>query len=262
MLLRKTLLAASAVALISTPTWALADQNPSDNGANHAPSTTPAGPPSTTPAGPPSTTPAGPPSTTPNNTDNPSASDHSQNSNHGGDKSAGDQDGHGASQGAQGQGNDPGKSEHPSHPQHPKHPGHPEHPSHPNNPNRPGKSHMCMPRSVAYIVSGTLVSQTLSKNANGTYSGDVTVDVTRTNRHAAGDQGMTKTYTLTDARVKLRVADIDHDGSVGLDDLVAGDRVKVIASITTLSKKCDQSNFTAQTTIHKVTFHAPVTPGT
>ena len=105
-------------------------------------------------------------------------------------------------------------------------------------------------------MSGTLVSQTLSQNANGTYSGAVTVDVTHTNRHAASDEGMTKTYTLTDARVKLRVADIDHDGSVGLDDLVAGDRVKVIGTITTLPKKCNQSGFTAQTTIHKVIFHA------
>jgi hypothetical protein len=223
MILRKTLLAASAVALISTPGWALADQSPSDHAAKHTPSTTP----------------AGPPSTTPNNTDNPGASNRSQNGNHGGDKGAGDN-------GNQGQGNDPGKPEHPSHPQHPNH---------------PGKSHKCMPRNVAYIASGTLVSQTLSKNANGTYSGGVTIDVTRTNRHAASDEGMTKTYTLTDARVKLRVADIDHNGSVGLDDLVAGDQVKIIASITTLSKKCDQSNFTAQLTISKVIFHAPVTQG-
>jgi len=88
----------------------------------------------------------------------------------------------------------------------------------------------------------------------------VTVDVTPTNRHAAGETG-TQTYTLTDARVELRVADIDHDGSVELDDLVAGDRVKVIGSIMTLSKKCSQSGFTATTTIRKVIFHAPVTPG-
>jgi hypothetical protein len=245
MILRKTLLAASAVALISTPTWALADQNPSDRGAKHAPSTTP----------------VGPPSTTPDNIDNPVASNRSQNGNHGGDNGAGDQGNHGSGQNNQGQGNDPGKPEHPSHPQHPKHPGHPEHPSHPSHPSHPGNPHKCMQRNVAYVVSGTLVGQTLSENADGTYSGDVTITVTRTNRHAAGDEGMTKTYTLTDARVKLRVADIDHDGSVGLDDLVAGDRVKAIGKITTLSKKCNQSGFTATTTIRKVIFHAPVTLG-
>jgi hypothetical protein len=118
-----------------------------------------------------------------------------------------------------------------------------------------------MPRNVAYIVSGTLVSDTLAKNADGTYSGSVTVNVTHTNRHAAGDEGMTKTYTLNDARVTLGLRDINHDGSVGLDDLTAGDRVKAIGKITTLSKKCDQSNFTALLTIRKVIFHAPVTPG-
>jgi hypothetical protein len=88
----------------------------------------------------------------------------------------------------------------------------------------------------------------------------VTVDVTHTDRHAAGDKG-TQTYTLTDARVKLRVADTDHDGSVEPDDLVAGDRVKAIGKITTLAKKCSQSGFTATTTIREVIFHAPVTPG-
>jgi hypothetical protein len=35
----------------------------------------------------------------------------------------------------------------------------------------------------------------------------------------------------------------------------------VIGKITTLSKKCSQSGFTATTTIRKVTFHAPVTLG-
>jgi hypothetical protein len=250
MILRKTLLAASAVALVSMPTWALADQNPSDHGAKHAPSTTP----------------AGPPSTTPNNANSPGASNRSQNGNHGADKGTGDQVNHGSGQDNQDQGNDPGKQEHPGHPQHPKHPDHPEHPDHPkhpshlNHPSHPGNSHKCMPRNVAYIVSGTLVTQTLSKNANGTYSGTVTVDVTHTNRHAVGDKG-TQGYTLAEARVKLRVADIDHDGSVELDDLVAGDRVKVIGSITTLSKKCSESGFTATTTIRKVIFHAPVTPG-
>jgi hypothetical protein len=230
MILRKTLLAASAVALISTPGWALADQNSSDQGAKHAPATTP----------------AGPPSTTPNNTNNPGASNRSQNGDdHGGNKGAGGKGNHGSGQGNQGQGNDPGK---PSHPAHPSHPGH------------PGNSNMCMQRNVAYIVSGVLKEEKLTENTDGTYNGTLEVTITHTNRHAAGDKG-TKTYTLTNARVKLRVADIDHDGIVGLDDLVAGDRVKVIGKITALSKKCDQSGFTAQTTIHKVIFHAPVTPG-
>lgn len=227
MILRKTLLAAFVVAVMSTPAWALANQ-PSDHSGKHAPSITP----------------AGPPTTTPNNTDNPGVGNGSQNANHGTDKGAGDK----------GNSNNPEHPEHPSHPEHPKHPGHPGHPKHPAHPGTPRK---CMAHDVAYIASGALVSQTLSKNADGTYSGTVTVSVTHTNRHAAGDQSTIKTYTLTDARVKFHVTDINNDGSIGPDDLTAGDRVKVIARITTLSRKCDQSGFTAQLTVGKVAFHMP-----
>ncbi|HEX3391616.1 MAG TPA: hypothetical protein VHS55_03555 [Solirubrobacteraceae bacterium] len=170
----------------------------------------------------PSSTPVGPPSTTPDNTGNPS---------------------------------------HPEHPTHPGHPVHPAHPGHPHHPAHPRKSHKCIPHNVAYVASGTFVAQTLSKNADGTYSGSLTVDVTHTNHHAAGDLGMTaKIYTLTGARVRVDIADVNHDGSVGLDDLQAGDRVKLIGSITTLGKKCDQTGFTAQTTIVKVVFHEPPRP--
>jgi hypothetical protein len=225
MILRKILPAASALALMVTPAWALANE-----GSKHAPSSTP----------------VGPPSTTPNNTDNPGAAN----------RHSGDHSGNGSSNG-QNQGNQPDKPNHPEHPKHPGHPAHPEHPSHPGKPGHPGKSHKCMAHNVAYVVSGTLVKQTLTKNTDGTYSGTVEVTVTHTNHHAAGDQGMTKTYTLTSSGVALRVADINNDGSVGLDDLQTGDRTKVIGKITTLSKRCDQTGFTAQLTIRKVIFHAP-----
>lgn len=174
----------------------------------------------------PSTTPVGPPST-PNSTDNPGASNHSQNGNHSSD------------QGNKGRGNDPGKPSHPAHPSHPSHPSH------------PGQSQKCKAHNVAYVVSGTLVSQTLVKNADGTYSGGVIVNVTHTNHHAAGDEGMTKSYTLTDARVTF------DNGSVGFAGITTGDRVKVIGKITTLSKKCSQTGFTAVTTIRKVIFRKP-----
>ncbi|MGH2831551.1 MAG: hypothetical protein ACRDK2_02145 [Solirubrobacteraceae bacterium] len=231
MIVRKILLLAGTVALLSTPTWALANPS-SDQGNKHAPSTTP----------------VGPPSTTPNNTNNTNNPGSSHRSSKGTEHTGGQQSNHNA-----GQGN--GQNGKPPHPEHPKHPGHPAHPAHPNHPSHPGKSHQCMPHRVAYIASGTLVSQTLSKNTDGTYSGTVTVTVTHTNRHAAGDQGMTKIYTLTNGRVKLDVVDVNHDGSIGLDDLQAGDRVKLIGNITTLAKKCDQTGFTAQTTIAKVIFH-------
>jgi hypothetical protein len=124
-------------------------------------------------------------------------------------------------------------------------------------PSHPGNSHKCKPHKVAYVASGKLVSQTLAKNADGTYSGVVNVEVKRSNHHAAGDQGKTKEYKLENVRVTFGLADTNSDGSVGLDDLKAGDRVKLIGKITALAKKCSQSGFTATTTIRKIVFNAP-----
>jgi hypothetical protein len=107
------------------------------------------------------------------------------------------------------------------------------------------------------VASGTLVSQTLTKNADGSYSGEVTVKVKRTNHHGAGDEGTTKTYKAENVHVTFGLADTNSDGSVGLDDLKAGDRVKLIGKITALAKKCSQSGFTATTTIRKIVFNAP-----
>jgi hypothetical protein len=171
----------------------------------------------------PTTTPVGPPSTTPNNTDNPGSANRSHHDN--GDKGTGHRGDHGS--------------------------GHPGKPSH------PGNSHKCKPHSVGYVASGTLVSQTLTKNADGTYSGDVTVKVTHTNHHATGDLGATKAYKVENVHVTFGLADTNKDGGVGLDDLKEGDRVKLIGKITTLAKKCDRSEFTATTTIRKLVFHAP-----
>src|SRR5215471_18017776 len=103
-------------------------------------------------------------------------------------------------------------------------------------PSHPGNSHKCKPHKVAYVASGKLVSQTLTKNSDGSYSGQVTVEVKRTNHHAAGDQGTTKTYKPENVHVTFGLADTNSDGSVGLDDLKAGDRVKLIGKITALAK--------------------------
>lgn len=124
-------------------------------------------------------------------------------------------------------------------------------------PSNPGGSHKCKRHNVAYVASGTLVSQTLVKNADGTYSGEVTVEVKGTNHHAAGDKGKTKGYPVENVRVTFGLADTNGNGSVGLDDLKAGDRVKLIGKITSLAKKCSHSGFTPTTTIRKIVFNAP-----
>jgi hypothetical protein len=209
------------------PAWALPSQAPSNQGTRHAPSTTP----------------AGPPSTTPNNADNPGSANRRASGDHGNKDTPS-----GSGPDNQSPASDPGQ---------PDHPGHPTHPTHPSHPGHPGTPHKCVPHSVAYVASGTLVSQTLSKNADGTCSGGVTVNVTHTNHHAAGDEVTTKTYTVAETRVTFGLSDTNHYGSVGLDDLQAGDRVKVIGGITALAKKCDQSSFTAQTTIRRIIFHTP-----
>jgi hypothetical protein len=140
-----------------------------------------------------------------------------------------------------------------------------------------GRSHRCVAHGVAYVAAGTLVSQTLvldgsggptpsvaaaadagrGRSARPTYSGDVTIAVTRTNAHARPDKGTTKTYTLDHARVLFGLADQNGDGSVGLDDLAAGDRVKVIGKVTVLRRGCDQTGFTPAITIGKLIVHAP-----
>jgi hypothetical protein len=224
MKLRHILLLTGAIALMSAPAWATPRHGHSNKGSTHRPSSTP----------------VGPPTSTPNNENNPGAAN----------RTAGKDNGQGAN--GQGAGNGQGQ----------------------NNPNDQGKgkgqgngkgkghSHKCTPHKVAYVASGKLVSQTLTKNADGTYTGEVVVEVGHTNHHGSTDKGKTVTYKLANAHVTFALADTNKDGSVGPDDLVAGDRVHVLGKITTLAKKCSQTEFVAETTIRKAVFHAPVTTTT
>jgi len=126
---------------------------------------------------------------------------------------------------------------------------------------RGGRSHRCTPHRVGYVAAGTLASQTLALDGDAradkpTYSGDVTIDVTRANRHARADKGTTKTYTLDHARVVLGLDDQNRDGRVDLADVVPGSRVRVIGKITVLRRACDQTGFTPQLRIGKLIVHA------
>ncbi len=178
----------------------------------------------------PATTPVGPPSTTPNNTNNPgSANRHSGKTSGNGHKGSGDAGSKGNSGTQHGNGG-----------------------TH-------GKSHKCVAHKVGYVASGTLVSQTLTKNTDGTYSGEVVVEVTHTNHHAVADKGKTVTYTVVNVHATFGLADTNSDGSVGIDDLMKGDRTHLIGKITTLAKKCDSTEFKATTTVRKIVFHAPAT---
>jgi hypothetical protein len=125
----------------------------------------------------------------------------------------------------------------------------------------PSKSHKCKPHKVGWVVKGTLVSQALTQNTDGTWSGTVNIDVTRTNHHANAEKGKTNAqYTLDHAKVTFVVTDQPPTGTVDQTDLRPGDRVKLIGKITALSKKCDQTGFTPSFTIRKVVFHDPAAP--
>jgi hypothetical protein len=107
----------------------------------------------------------------------------------------------------------------------------------------------CQVHSVSYEVSGTLVSGSLTLNADGTYSGTITVHVTKANNHAKDDKGTDKSYTLTSSKANLHGANPAS--------LAVGSHVKLEGSVTTLAKKCNQSGFTATVTIAHADLKAP-----
>jgi hypothetical protein len=120
-----------------------------------------------------------------------------------------------------------------------------------------GKSHKCMPHGVGYVASGTLLSETLTKDEGAnTFSGVVEVEVLHTNHHASADRGKTVKYEVSKVHAVFGLADTNNDGSVGLDDLAKGDRVHLIGRITALAPKCKRE-FTPSRTIKRIVFHAP-----
>ena len=113
----------------------------------------------------------------------------------------------------------------------------------------PPKAQKCQPHAVAYIASGTLASGSLTLNSDGTYSGTLVVNVTKTNHHAKTAKGTPQTYTLTSAKVKL------HGETAAA--LTANSRVNLSGTITTLAKTCDQTGFTAVVTVKKADIKPP-----
>jgi hypothetical protein len=95
-------------------------------------------------------------------------------------------------------------------------------------------SHKCQPHNRAYVESGTVDSvaaSSLAQNSDGTWSGTLAVDVTRSNHAARADRGQTVTYTLTSAQLKVA-----FDG--GTTGFSAGERVRLFGKIAATSKRC------------------------
>jgi hypothetical protein len=134
----------------------------------------------------------------------------------------------------------------PPHPPHPAHPGHPGGPA-PSTSTAPSTSHKCMPHNVAYVASGTIVTWGATQNADGTWSGPISVRVKRANHHAASSKGIAATFTLTNAKV--------HMSHGVTSPPAAGSRVQVMGKITALAKKCSQTGFTPTITIKRANVH-------
>lgn len=115
------------------------------------------------------------------------------------------------------------------------------------------KSNKCQPHKVSYDVHGKLVSGSLTKNSDKTWSGTLTVHVNRTNKHAKDQKGTDQTYTLD--HVKGKVGKGEDPNALTPDS-----RVEVKGKITKLAKKCDQTGFTPTVTVKHFTVKLPKKP--
>ncbi|HMJ74248.1 MAG TPA: hypothetical protein VK471_12910 [Solirubrobacterales bacterium] len=106
----------------------------------------------------------------------------------------------------------------------------------------PPDSHHCLPHSVGYNSSSTLVSASLTAEGHHRYSGTLEVKLAKANHGApTGAQ----TFTLAAAKVKF------HHG-VDPVSPAAGSRVKLHGKITKLAKHCPTEGFTPTITVKKV----------
>ena len=105
----------------------------------------------------------------------------------------------------------------------------------------------CVAHRVSYEVSGTLNTVgSLTRNSDGTYSGALTVHVTRADDHARADKGAIKSYTLNHAKVSFGHG-VNHAAPA------AGSRASLHGTVTVVAKSC--TAFTPTTTIQKVELH-------
>jgi hypothetical protein len=79
----------------------------------------------------------------------------------------------------------------------------------------------------AYVAHGIIQAAALTKNADGTYDGTLTVDVKQTNQHGRWSKKTTQTFTLDNAKV--------HFGG-GETDAKQGDRVTIVGRIAKTKK--------------------------
>jgi hypothetical protein len=128
---------------------------------------------------------------------------------------------------------------------------HPRPGSHPSKPDHPSSSHKCMPHNVAFVESGTVdatTASTLAQNPDGTWTGTLVVDVTRTNHWARKDRHTTVTETFTAAKLHVVFA----DKTTGF---TSGERVTLIGKLATVAKKCTPTGSPAAPVFRMVVVH-------
>lgn len=121
--------------------------------------------------------------------------------------------------------------------------------------NQPAQSHKCKPHNVGYVESGVVDSataSTLTQNSDGTWSGTLVVDVTRTNHAAKADKGQTVSYSFDSATLRVRF----DDGTTGF---TAGERVHLIGKLATVAKKCAALSPAATPVFRTVVVHPAAT---
>jgi len=141
------------------------------------------------------------------------------------------------------------------------------HPTHPNNaptqPNPKAKGRCKAKHVVGYNASGTFVSfgtnwaqtggtATPTDFSDDTYSGDITVHVTRANHKAP--TGTDQTFTLANGKVSFYDASNDNTP----DAPVAGDTVRLHGTIGHAPKKCNLQG--PVITVKRVSFTQAVQP--
>jgi hypothetical protein len=128
---------------------------------------------------------------------------------------------------------------------------HPDPGNHPSKPDHPSNSHKCMPHNVAFVESGTIdptTPSTLAKNSDGTWTGTLVVDVTRTNHWARKNKNTTVTETFTASKLHVVFADM-------ATGFTSGERVKLIGKLATVAKKCTPTGAPATPVFRMVVVH-------
>jgi hypothetical protein len=137
---------------------------------------------------------------------------------------------------------------------HPGTSGHPHSSSHASGAHHRSQPHRCTPHNVAYLVSGTIDSatgSTLAAIPDGTWSGTLVVDVSRSSHWAKADKGTTVTYPFTNAKLTVR-----FDG--GTNGFAGGERVKLIGKLAVVPKKCTTVTPAPSPTFRTVVVHPAV----